>query len=209
MTKAEYSYQWFRVDGTAETLIPGATGVTYWTTKADTDKAVKAKMYFLDDVGHAEMLESATVNVAWQTLVCNVGQESSNTDAIATATATNVNWIAQRFTTGNNVNGYRLGRARLILEIPGAETPALALALHVAGEDDPGSKIVDLDVIESSLRVGSAPWFAPAQGTMLDAATDYYLVLRGTNTQGAGVERVSVGGEPQPKHCNGASPMVP
>ena len=60
-TKAEngdvgyaYSYQWYRVDGGTETLIPGATENSYTLGQLDANKTFKVKVSFRDDEGYFE-----------------------------------------------------------------------------------------------------------------------------------------------------------
>ena len=61
LTNASFSYQWL-ADGAA---ISGATGSTYTLASADVGKAVKVRLSFTDDAGHAETLTSAaTASVA-------------------------------------------------------------------------------------------------------------------------------------------------
>ena len=53
-----YSYQWVRVDGTAETVIHGATAETYTVDAADEGKSLKVRASFEDRFGNAEMRTS-------------------------------------------------------------------------------------------------------------------------------------------------------
>ena len=55
LTGASFSYQWL-ADGSG---ISGATGSTYAPANADVGKAVKVRVSFTDDAGHAETLTSA------------------------------------------------------------------------------------------------------------------------------------------------------
>ena len=55
LTNASFSYQWL-ADGSD---ISGATGSTYTLASTDLGKAVKVRVSFTDDAGHAETLTSA------------------------------------------------------------------------------------------------------------------------------------------------------
>ena len=60
LTNAVFSYQWIADD----TNISGATGSTYTLVAADEGKAVKVKVSFTDDAGHAETLTSTATTAA-------------------------------------------------------------------------------------------------------------------------------------------------
>ncbi len=60
-----YSYQWVRVDGGIDSDIEDATGSTYTLVEADAGKAIRVRVRFADDRGHAETLTSGpTASVA-------------------------------------------------------------------------------------------------------------------------------------------------
>ena len=59
LTNVSYTYQWIRLVGSVETEIIGATGVTYEITITDTDRQLKVRVNFTDDLGYPEELESA------------------------------------------------------------------------------------------------------------------------------------------------------
>ena len=59
LTNVSYTYQWIRLVGNLETEIIGATGVTYQVTITDTDRQLKVRVNFTDDLGYDEELESA------------------------------------------------------------------------------------------------------------------------------------------------------
>ena len=58
LTNVSYTYQWIRLVGSVETEIIGATGVTYEITITDTDRQLKVRVNFTDDLGYPEELES-------------------------------------------------------------------------------------------------------------------------------------------------------
>ncbi len=55
LDSATFSYQWLADDAD----ISGATNLTYTLVEADEGKAIKVRVYFTDDAGHAETLTSA------------------------------------------------------------------------------------------------------------------------------------------------------
>ena len=59
LTNVSYTYQWIRLVGSVETEIIGATSVTYEVTITDTDRQLKVRVNFTDDLGYDEELESA------------------------------------------------------------------------------------------------------------------------------------------------------
>ena len=59
LANVSYTYQWIRLVGSVETEIIGATGVTYEITITDTDRQLKVRVNFTDDLGYDEELESA------------------------------------------------------------------------------------------------------------------------------------------------------
>ena len=59
VSRASYSYQWIRNDGTADTDIQDATGSTYELSNADLWKTIKVRVIFTDDDGNSEARTSA------------------------------------------------------------------------------------------------------------------------------------------------------
>ncbi len=59
LTNVQYTYQWIRNGGTADTQILGATGATYTLAPADEDNTIKVSVSFTDDDGYSETLTSA------------------------------------------------------------------------------------------------------------------------------------------------------
>ena len=65
LSNASFSYQWIRNDGSADTDIQDATGLTYTLTDSEEGKAIKVRVSFTDDEGNDESLTSdATAAVA-------------------------------------------------------------------------------------------------------------------------------------------------
>ena len=65
LTGVTFAYQWVSVAGTTDTDITGATTSTYTLADTDVGRAIKVRVSFTDDAGHAETLTSAaTASVA-------------------------------------------------------------------------------------------------------------------------------------------------
>ena len=58
LTNVEFSYQWIRNDGNADTEIQGATGSTYELPDADAGNTIKVRVSFTDDAEYGETLTS-------------------------------------------------------------------------------------------------------------------------------------------------------
>ena len=59
LSNATFSYQWVRNDGSGDTDIAGATGVTYTLVDADEGKTFRVRVSFTDDAVNEETLTSA------------------------------------------------------------------------------------------------------------------------------------------------------
>ena len=59
ITDVQFSYQWMRNDGSADTEITGATGTEYKLVAADKGNTIKVEVSFTDDAGNDETLTSA------------------------------------------------------------------------------------------------------------------------------------------------------
>ena len=62
LTNVQYTYQWVRNDGAADTDISGATAQTYTLTSDDQGNTVKVTVSFTDDDGYVETLTSAAMS---------------------------------------------------------------------------------------------------------------------------------------------------
>ena len=58
LANVNYSYQWIRNDGTADTDIPGATSSEYAVRRGDHRRTIAVRVSFVDDVGFSESLAS-------------------------------------------------------------------------------------------------------------------------------------------------------
>ena len=63
MTNPSFRYQWISNDGTMDTDIDGATGISYTIAAADVGNTIKVRVSFTDDAGNPEMLTSAPTEV--------------------------------------------------------------------------------------------------------------------------------------------------
>ena len=59
LTGAVFAYQWIASDGGGDADIAGATGSSYTLGDSDVGRAIKVRVAFTDDRGHAESLTSA------------------------------------------------------------------------------------------------------------------------------------------------------
>ena len=59
LSDPQYTYQWIRNDGNADSNIPGATGQTYTLTDDDLNSTMKVSVSFTDDGGYTATLTSA------------------------------------------------------------------------------------------------------------------------------------------------------
>ena len=103
-------------------------------------------------------------------LVSNIGQTQSTTGEV-------LNTIhAQKFTTGDNSQGYTLTSIELAIAVAvGSPSNVRAEVWTVATNGRPGSHVVSLNV-PSSISAGTVAFTAPAS-TTLDASTSYFLVF--------------------------------
>ena len=60
---ASFTYQWLRNDGTGDTAISGATGVSYTVSNDDAGNQIRVRVSFTDDDGFDEMVASNAVYV--------------------------------------------------------------------------------------------------------------------------------------------------
>ncbi len=63
LTKARFTYQWFRDDGTGDVAIPDETSPTYTVKESDTNTQLSVQIVFADDDGFQEKLTSPEVLV--------------------------------------------------------------------------------------------------------------------------------------------------
>ncbi|MDE0060725.1 MAG: hypothetical protein OXP07_21625, partial [Defluviicoccus sp.] len=190
------AYRWIRVDGTAETEIPGATASSYLLDAADLGKRVKVRLSFTDGGGTEETRlsdaypPSGTVAPAslpgtpGAALVSNLGQGAvTNLDVRSRD-------YAQKFTTGSNARGYTLTGVELRLAaVTGFGSDTAAPRVRVVGGAAAGSDSVPVATLTAGtpripldLEAGYA-FTAPA-GTVLRPSTDYWVVVEAASSGG-------------------------
>ena len=123
------------------------------------------------------------------TLVSNIGQDDTGS-ALFAMIGSDSGLFGQQFTTGSNEDGYILmGITINIGSISGSPTPTVSLRKSTTQDSTevPGAKVLDLS--GSITGVGEAT-FTPSIGTMLDAATRYFVTI---NLTGGGINLVGTG----------------
>ena len=185
-----YSYQWIRVDGSAEADIAGATDRTYMLAAADEGKTLKVRVAFTDDAGFSEMLTSAAtavvVPLVLGPLVSNANQPpptftGSDLDVGA---LTMPSEITQWFTTGPNVHGYDLTSVGIRVVEDFFNSPeTILLHIHrVMSNGDLGDRVYLL-VTPAAFDTGMINDFAAPAGAVLSADTTYALAFTSTGDQ--------------------------
>ena len=145
-----YSWQWFRVDAETETEIGGATGATYTSIQADTDKRLKVRLRFADLLGGAEELFSAAtdpvVDITAPTVV-SIARQSPATSP------TNANSLTWRVTFSEAVENVDAAD----FEAGGPTGATLAVA------DVPGAHAVDVTVSGATWRTSTRRSRSPSR----------------------------------------------
>ena len=179
------SYQWFRVDGGVESIISGATGVTYTIQSADVGKRLKAKFSFRDLAGTAESVTSdltEVVSAASSYLVSNLGQ-STDVSSEHTLAAWEEIAFAQDFTIGNTTGTFRLDAIRLFGKLNSEED--ITVSIYSDSSGSPGSSLHVLtapskvDLFQETLDEFTA------SNVTLDRNTKYWVVAEAPNALSA------------------------
>ena len=169
------SYQWIIVDGGDESVIAGATGVTYLIASADVGKQLKVRASFSDDAGHSESLTSAaspTISAKTDYVLSNLGADAS---IFRFGTQAGLTHFAQPFRTGEY----------------GATVSDLTYEVDVAA----GTEVQASVYTDSSGTPGTLLFTFGADGGddgVLGAGTDYWLVFdkaTGSGEFGLGMTR--------------------
>ena len=126
-----YAWQWIRVDGSAETAIPGATGPTYLITDADLGGTLKVRAAFTDEAGNAESLTSAeTTAVVAGTLAAQVttAVEGALSAVARRAVTSALDTIGSRLTASMSASSLTLAGERVSPGADGATAAGTAMA---------------------------------------------------------------------------------
>ena len=184
LDNAEFSYQWIRTDGGTDADIAGATGSTYTLTDDDEGKPINVRVWFIDDNGNSETLNSVA-------LVSNLGAGVSGAGGIQRTLYTARSGFAQAFTTGTKTGGYPLGYVGIqVSHFYDGSTVGdhLRVTINgVASEGEPGdahctltnpSSFTALSVItfEAPTGAGSCPQLA--------TETTYFVVIEWVDPSG-------------------------
>ena len=112
LSGAVYTYTWFRVDGSDETLITGTTGNSYTVVAADQGNTLKVKASFTDDAGFDEERTSAPTATVIGLNSAPVFSQTAQARGIAENTAAGVDiGAAVTATDAGDTLTYTLGGA--------------------------------------------------------------------------------------------------
>ena len=180
LTNQNFSYKWFRFDGTDETVITGAASSTYTLTNADADRRIKVKVAFDDDLGNPEGPLSSILTtsiVPSDILVKNTGIVSGNTGLVLNTTFPKA---AQSFTTGTSTSGYTLssiGFKFVSIADTSAAGADLKMTLNEDSSGEPGTVLCTLTDPASFAASGVNTFDAPTTCPTLAKETTYHVVL--------------------------------
>ena len=195
LTNTIYSYQWIRVDGSAETDIEDATEPTHSLTTDDVGKKFKVRVSFNDDDGNLETLTSAvfsasgvvttniTIGSSANMLVSNINRYNDYGSGTPLAYYFGNYLFANKFTTGGNAQGYELDSVEIIL---GSRTYSNGVLIRVVPSDGSNrpnfSSASSVITLKDRDQIGSGfSRFGARLGTILDASTSYFVVVSGLN----------------------------
>ena len=184
LDNAEFSYQWIRTDGGTDADIAGATGSTYTLTDDDEGKTINVRVWFIDDKGNSETLNSVA-------LVSNLGAGVSGTGGIQRTLYTARSGFAQAFTTGTKTGGYPLGYVGIqVSHFYDGSTVGdhLRVTINgVASEGEPGEAHCTLTNPSSFSTPGVSAFDAPTGAgscPQLAAETTYFVVIEWVDPSG-------------------------
>ena len=176
-----YSYEWIRVVGGRETIIPSANSNTYTLAPVDEGKQIKVKVAFNDDADNAEgPLSSAETEVVGGVLVSSFFPDDRRLYFLYVGDrdgGVNVRH-AQPFTTGSATNGYLLRSVKFrVREYGGADIAAGVSIFTTNTAGSPDTVVYELEgTVDGD---GDFVFHAPANAT-LAAGTSYLVLLEDT-----------------------------
>ena len=186
LTNQNFSYKWFRFDGTDETEITGATGSTYDLTVDDVGQRIRVKVSFNDDLGNAEgPLSSLPTDAVAPSnlLVSNTGQTPNSSLFLNNILPRH----AQGFTTGLNEDGYTVDSIGFTPTLSDTATAGIDLQVTLNEKNNsnqPGDTLCTL-TDPATFTTGAVNEFdAPGTCPNLTKETTYFVVI----------ERVSISG---------------
>ena len=187
LTNQNFSYKWFRFDGTDETVITGAASSTYTLTNADAGQQIRVKVSFNDDLGNAEgptQSELTETILAADVLVSNTGQTPDGSFSIVNA----VPRQAQEFTTGINEDGYTVDSIGFTLILSDTATAGADLQVTLNeknGSNQPDDALCTL-TDPATFTTGAVNEFeAPGTCPTLTKETAYFVVIERVNISGS------------------------
>ena len=105
-SRAVFTYQWIRYDGTTDTDIAGATDPAYKLTEEDLDQFIKVRVSMTDNHGFDEGERTSTNTAAVIPQFLRVRNLQS--PGFAGALISTIPKAGQAFTTGSDIAGYQL-----------------------------------------------------------------------------------------------------
>ena len=175
VTAGSVTWQWWRGPKPSGTFtsIAQATSASYTPVAADDGFYLRATALYVDGLAHGQTASATTprpVDASPDTLVKNTSKPSNN--------ARTGDGIAVAFTTGSNPAGYGLHRIGI-----GFRSNPRSGAVTIRTYTDrttPGATVATL-APPDSLASNRVNWFAAPPGTILDADTNYFLVVSSPN----------------------------
>ena len=123
-----------------------------------------------------------------QVLVSNINKSTFTSQNVGNSGGTQTK-IAQKFTTGDNAEGYTVDSVSIDLNRAGNNaTPVLTI--NTSGGDNPGTVIYTL-INPGTINSGQIAFAAPT-GATLDAETAYFIVIANSNTTDSNSARYEV-----------------
>ena len=177
-----YRYQWFHLDGGAETAIPGATSPTYMPVTSDFGRRVGMRVSFTDETGFPESIASpaVTVRAAMPPAACPAFTVPAGRERVWTGTLTVGEIASGQTVTGHGFSGDTGGlSAPRHFELSGTRYTVDGAYAAAASATPPGALRFSLDgaltdVQAANLRLhvcGESRAFADAA---FDTATHSY-----------------------------------
>ena len=177
VTNPTYSFQWIRVDGSAEEDIEGAMEQVYALTSDDENSEIRVRVTATGDPGVSgqvisDLSESISPSVSGDIKL--VGNFSVEKHGRPTFGAKSTRRLGQPFSTGDNLDGYIL--SSVVLDVANGEhAPHVSVHLHADSGGVPGAAIFGLNATGTAGLVT----FTPEAGadTVLDPGTTYHIIV--------------------------------
>ena len=180
-SRAVFTYQWIRYDGTTDTDIAGATDPAYKLTEEDLDQFIKVRVSMTDNHGFDEGERTSTNTAAVIPQFLRVRNLQS--PGFAGALISTIPKAGQAFTTGSDISGYQLHSAGFKLgtiQNPATAGNDLEVTLNeVSSSGAPGDALCTLQdpATFQAQAVNRFKPSGPESCPTLKKETTYFLVL--------------------------------